>query len=263
MNSMNSFPSTPKDFLELAVEQGTPRYLYQYRSKDKALRFLKSMQLYFATASEFNDPYDCNLELVNDSTEEDWLRFFQGTGLMQPAECKLHARRMMFHPDEGIRYIEDAIRRQQKKTGILCLTTKNNDNLMWAHYADSHQGICIQYDILQDPVPFFFPKKVDYDTHTIRFNYIKDQAPATEALFHKHSDWAYEEEYRIVKISTHGLCPVSPLAVREIIFGCKMLPEDRQEIIDLCRNKGYRHIHFAEVQKGKDYQLSIQPLGLP
>ncbi|MEI0566419.1 tetratricopeptide repeat protein [Brachyspira pulli] len=30
---------------------------------------------------------------------------------------------------------------------VACLTTHNDNTLMWSHYADKHQGICIEYDI--------------------------------------------------------------------------------------------------------------------
>lgn len=249
--------------LRQAVAQGsTPQFLYKYRSKDSVLKLLENAQLYFATKAEFNDPYECDLELINDSTFEDWVAYFKSTGLMRSEEISNYAKRMMRHPDEALRYVQNSIERQQQETGIFCLTSINNNNLMWAHYADGHKGICIQFDILQDTQAFFFPKKVCYDDEFIRFNYIKNQAPATEALFHKNSSWAYENEYRIININKHGLMPIKPTAIRQIIFGCKMSSTDRNQIVKLCVDKGYNHISFLEAIPCKDYNILIRPFNI-
>jgi hypothetical protein len=37
---------------------------------------------------------------------------------------------------------------------MTCMTETNNNNLMWSHYADSHQGFCVEYDfrlLKEDP----------------------------------------------------------------------------------------------------------------
>lgn len=41
---------------------------------------------------------------------------------------------------EDYNYLLDSIK-------VGCLTTKNDNTLMWSHYADKHRGICIEYDI--------------------------------------------------------------------------------------------------------------------
>jgi len=34
-----------------------------------------------------------------------------------------------------------------KKIGIFSLSKKYDDELLWAHYANSHKGFCIEYDL--------------------------------------------------------------------------------------------------------------------
>lgn len=103
--------------LRQAVAQGsTPQFLYKYRSKDLALKLLNNAQLYFSTKAEFNDPYDCELEL------EDWVAYFKSTGLMRSEEISNYAKRMMRHPDEALQHVQKSIEHQQQETGIFCLT---------------------------------------------------------------------------------------------------------------------------------------------
>lgn len=33
-----------------------------------------------------------------------------------------------------------------KKYGVFCASSDCNNELLWAHYADSHKGICIGFD---------------------------------------------------------------------------------------------------------------------
>ena len=34
--------------------------------------------------------------------------------------------------------------------GIACFTTKNDNTLLWSHYADEHQGICLEFDFYEE-----------------------------------------------------------------------------------------------------------------
>jgi len=43
--------------------------------------------------------------------------------------------------DEIREFYEDVLNRNE----IICLSGKWNDKLMWAHYADSHAGMCVEY----------------------------------------------------------------------------------------------------------------------
>ena len=38
---------------------------------------------------------------------------------------------------------------------FICLSSSNKINSLWTHYANNHDGICIEYDIKNCDVPFF------------------------------------------------------------------------------------------------------------
>lgn len=88
--------------------------------------------------------------------------------------------------------------------GMLCLSERQDDILMWAHYTNSHEGYVVEFD----PDHAFFNCKVsDIDElrHLRRVHY-SDQRPdlsvesATDmrAFLTKSSHWSYEAEWRIL-----------------------------------------------------------------
>lgn len=102
--------------------------------------------------------------------------------------------------------------------------------LSWAHYADAHRGIALGFD-----VP---------DRHLFEIKYVRnritppsdvDSSPkAMEALINKllcskHKEWAYEEEYRLVRplnncLSEDGkfFAPLNETTIlREVILGAR------------------------------------------
>jgi hypothetical protein len=62
---------------------------------------------------------------------------------------------------------------------------------MWAHYADSHKGICLGFEIAED-----YYKEVNYISEPLPF-----AGPSLETvnqmLYTKFDDWKYEGEVRI------------------------------------------------------------------
>ncbi len=114
--------------------------------------------------------------------------------------------------------------------GILSFTEDNNNPLMWAHYADNHQGVVIEFDFDQ---PFFmdslqeldgrksrfgkshlgdiyeFPQKVNYRREMPKFERPEFVNPDSITEFHwkkfnqsilfaKANDWIYEKEQRSI-----------------------------------------------------------------
>lgn len=105
-------------------------------------------------------------------------------------------------------YLEQIAKRINQSIGMLCLSERWNSTLMWSHYADSHQGFCVGFDITH---PFFANDyledggwgpigKVNYADHrrpvTLERVSIKE---VLALLTTKHIDWAYENEMRLIR----------------------------------------------------------------
>lgn len=179
-------------------------------------------------------------------TKEDWIAYYQRLGTTYE-KAKIIADVIMSDPQKACKTVSDAIEKQMNNTGILCLTPHNDNLLMWAHYADSHKGVCIEYDLQTDINAFCFPKKVEYSDDYMRFNYVKNHEHVTDCIFHKSSAWSYEDEYRIVRLGqVREAVEINSLAIKSICFGCKCPLPDINEIKTIIKEKGWTHIQLKQ-----------------
>lgn len=76
--------------------------------------------------------------------------------------------------------------------GLLCFCKGWKSPLMWGHYADKHQGLCLGFDVGDD-----FIKGVDYVGSRLPWPEGSIHDFVKKLLFFKFSQWRYEEEYRL------------------------------------------------------------------
>ncbi|WP_394199352.1 DUF2971 domain-containing protein [Litoreibacter albidus] len=103
--------------------------------------------------------------------------------------------------DKDVRAWAKELRRiVSQENGIISFSKSWKQPLMWAHYADSHKGIAIGFD-----VPDHLLFKIDYVKNRIKPHADVDHSQsAMEHLVHKllrtkHKEWSYEDEYRLVR----------------------------------------------------------------
>ncbi|GFE72354.1 hypothetical protein NTCA1_00030 [Novosphingobium sp. TCA1] len=114
------------------------------------------------------------------------------------------------------------------KQGVLSLSEKWDEPLLWSHYADQHRGICIEYDAAAANTSGL--GKVDYRApRALRANDLYqwkvngDAAARKRAydgyFFAKADDWEYEREWRDIAEQA-GLNP-SPFKISAIYIGMR------------------------------------------
>lgn len=126
-----------------------PSSIYKYYKLNES--FDKSRlygNVFFSSPLGFNDPYDCGLEIENNTND------------LLKIKDKIWLERKLieigFHNTEVNEVIDGLINndieivhrvrnRQLEKIGILCLTEVPDNILMWAYYTE-HQGYCVEYD---------------------------------------------------------------------------------------------------------------------
>lgn len=152
------------------------------------------------------------------------------------------------------------------KIGVLCLTDRPNNALMWGHYAKGHYGFVIEFD---ETHPFFdLKEKVKYSRRKPRRKAFKDLT-WTELFLTKSKDWQYEHEWRVVRrlaeakdIINHPQIgkiyrfEIPPECIKGIILGSKMSPE---VIMNLKANDArYASIKLSRAQiSDRTYNLNI------
>lgn len=144
----------------------------------------------------------------------------------------------------------------EEMIGILCLTESPDNLLMWAHYADSHQGFVVEFDA---DAPFFDQRKgADDEFRHLRKVIYSDRRPnlilsetdGFSPFVTKGLDWSYEAEWRMMlplSEASHviGEGPTGihlfgfPRSIiRSVIFGCRITEETKRDIAGVLRAVG-------------------------
>lgn len=149
----------------------------------------------------------------------------------------------------------------QSSVYAVCFTETNDNILMWSHYAQNHQGICIEYDfstleftskILNRLSP------VKYTNKLFDMEDYPDKNPiekTTLASLSKFDCWAYEKEWRIIShLKEEQRFQLNkPTA---IIFGTKTSDKHKEWISKICEERGIS-IKQAELDR-REYKLLIE-----
>jgi hypothetical protein len=123
-----------------------------------------------------------------------------------------------------------------RNRGLICFSQRCNNPVLWAHYADSHKGLCLGFDV-PDDLPF----TVSYINSPMKLKL--DQTTASQMLFTKYDHWAYEEEVRVwavldEKSGSHYFHKFGPqLLLTEIIVGAACSVSKGKVLDALARNQ--------------------------
>ena len=150
------------------------------------------------------------------------------------------------------------------KIGFYSLALSKNEfpdnELMWAHYANSHKGFCIAYDIKQ----LEFSEERPYNVNEMQVVY-KLNPPIIDILNILNKDflvkmfgtksniWEYENELRLI-YNGFGLKKYNPFSLKSVYFGLNMDEKYQKQIIDGLSN---RDINFYKMSMEKEsYKLT-------
>src|ERR1035437_8762048 len=138
-----------------------PLILYKYRdySNEYNRRTLFKFELFLASTSMFNDPYEGAIPFVydpQDLTPENIFLKMRELSIAEHPEwkesqiqeyCYEGQQKNLLQDETHIEKFNETNRADIDKTfGIISLTPKPLNYLMWSHYADSHRGFCIGFD---------------------------------------------------------------------------------------------------------------------
>lgn len=243
------------------------RVLYKYVTPER-VDVLRDRRIRFAHPASFNDPFEAKpffrslleREIVQEVLQleetETILNFGnQITTLLESAELRNWAW-------------------QAKTRGVVLLSlSEQRDNLlMWAHYANDHQGFVLGLDIEH---PSFATRKDGIARHAAKVEYARTR-PARPSLAElsvgqffatKSDDWSYEKEWRLFDGAVHAdhvladenilLFDFSPEAIREVIVGCRATDDFKKTIREYLEHPAYRHVQMkAAVLDEHEYRLN-------
>ncbi|MGD0886417.1 MAG: DUF2971 domain-containing protein [Thermodesulfovibrionales bacterium] len=265
------------------VQKDIP-FLYRYRRNSEEMEnLIAENKLYFYPPTALNDPFDSKLRFsYNDCKEEDFR-------IINEMICR---RRMPNSSEEEIQqeverprsnymdpkwqyefreFSKDLLQSSIDKIGLLSLTKKCDDILMWSHYADGHKGLCLEFS-KQVIDANYYCGKVTYSNDYLSFKEFNKAMDATHEdnyivmgeclLFRKSKHWDYECEWRIIypdRIEPGGnrLLDYPPQMLTGIIFGCEMSEDDKKTIREMIRKRTHKTRLFQARKKDDEFALDI------
>ena len=132
---------------------------------------------------------------------------------------------------------------------IYSVSSQCTGNLLWAHYASSHKGFCIELAFHENEQPLKMTYQEDIASIDI-LDFLKHDlgldssnelgVKIRDALLVKLKAWHYESEYRWIASNSMGRVPkgkkcirihYDPQKVKSIIFGCRMQADVKNYIV--------------------------------
>jgi DUF2971 family protein len=236
-----------------------PPKLYKYRAvNDYSLRILTHDELYYGNYRSLNDPFELAFEVE--------IGYRADSNKITPQLIERGKKAIKAN-------IESCI---QADLGLLSLTEKNDEILMWSHYAEGHTGFCLEFDsCIFDPELL---KQVTYSNDVYKVHCRVDQkeqgiivpVDTDEYLIGicntKKTDWQYEKEWRDVRKQS-GVYKFDPSGLTGLIFAYKTEEEKKDMIFKSLAERRRRlggvpsvHIYEARLRTGQ-YGLEIADLG--
>jgi hypothetical protein len=252
-----------------------PGKLYKYLSlkgekRKWTARIFMHSELYFAAPDQINDPFEFQFNLSFEGTETQrrvwWVRNLQrerpGLSGRDASRMAIDHLRILDQQDpvwraEAERKVREGVR---ARLAVLSLSEVRDSTLMWAHYADSHSGICIEFSASSN-TPFFANTcRVEYSNAVpVLSHYAHSSNEILRASrLTKDRGWSYEREGRSVEIE-RGRCakqfPVEHLTA--VILGARISPSDEM----LVRGWVTEHVPHARIERAQTsshvYEIEI------
>lgn len=253
---------------------------------------LENRMICFSTPQQLNDPFELNPHIEGVVTQEtcnssikDEVAKLRGEYSRLPRNSR---RKMTF--DDFARQVSDFAHKELTsevklgmakkakviidkelvgKIGILSLTERPDNLLMWAHYADSHQGFVIEFD---PESSFFNQRRSSFDEFgylrevkysEARPSLILEEVEDISPYLTKGNVWKSECEWRMMLPihmrnkqlpCGHNLFSFPPLAIKRIILGCRTTDVTKKIVKEVIKNNpDFMHVKLMNASIDQEH----------
>lgn len=253
-------------------------YAPKYKNTDN-LSFYSEGSIYFQKPMKFNDPWDCKAPPITIPRHINLLKdiWFNMTKKLNPAlqetgwqniEKKLtrYQTKQLFD-----KYFKEVFENPRSRIGIFSLSFVPDCELMWSHYASSHSGYMLHFQIDTDqyssdpslkdigiPIPVIYKSKreiwkiEDYFTDKVRhFN---------DLIRFKSNAWKYECELRLLNVDKCGFIKTPSNWLKSIIIGIETDTKLREKLKEI--GNALNISVLSSVMNKKEYKIDIPGLGI-
>lgn len=240
---------------------------------------LLKREIFFPSPTDLNDPFDCSprIDLGGDPDHirrkaADLLAEIAGNRGVRITPSDRKSKKF----EREVSNLVEQLRSEQfrgqaladsvgKKTGIYCMSKKNDSILQWSYYGGGHGGVCLEFTVPQNaPAPFDQVVPIEYvsDRQSVDlFDVIdrKDRGFLWQMVRRKYRDWDHEQEVRAFAPAP-GLRIFAPEFLTGIIFGSRACGDHIQWTREHVEKGGLKVNYFRAVQSYSHFALDIQPL---
>ncbi|MEB2780012.1 DUF2971 domain-containing protein [Algoriphagus sp. C2-6-M1] len=217
-----------------------PKALYKYHSINRNLiKLLRNNSLWAGSASNLNDPYDCDFEMSREFLKE---TIFDKLSIAENGRDPKSPNNEDWFWD-GLASVlnEEQIKTFQRfsrqSIGICSFSSKPDSELMWSHYADSGKGICLEFDFSTND---YFKEKLIPIRYSNKVILAKNDLDRSKAYIKKRKAWGYEKEWRIIE--NVGTIPFNKTELVRVIFGPQVHKKCFEIVIKTLAKNGYTPI---------------------
>jgi hypothetical protein len=242
------------------MDDTLPDFFYKYSRVENVYKLLESKTLWFSSPKDFNDPFDCNINLIDFTPSEmDIVKLIN-----EKVEGNRSLRRKEIQKNKQNSYrIKKQMAEQFQEvfynSGVCCFSEVNDNMLMWSHYADNHKGICLKFSSTISDIATM-TAKVKYSENFEKVKYFSgDSYSIFHLVFSKFDNWSYEKEIRAFRLFHNGKVEFEIQHLEEIIFGCKMEKKEIENIKNITQKLGYFHIKFRQaIKTNSSFKINIK-----
>ncbi|MBL4668263.1 MAG: DUF2971 domain-containing protein [Flavobacteriales bacterium] len=230
--------------------------LYKYRGsqneEDFERDFFSIEKNYFwaASSEKLNDP--CETMTNSD-------KFIKQTGFI--------SKLMGVKSEKDLNFLHENYRNVlsfDKKMGIYSLSQNYNDELLWAHYGNSHRGFCIEYDFNRLIESYSLNNAYNFQ---VKYNDKITEIGVSDAVLNKNNRlimkmsgykskrWEYENEYRIIT-NNFGEHHYYYNAVKSIYFGLRISDFHKTEIMNRLKGRGIKYYQIEQIKNTYKFEKS-------
>lgn len=249
-------------------------------------RLLRKNEIYLSSRRRFNDPFDMNPVFKADWTTDGIRRHIEAilanpTASSAGTDLVVKLLQVSGRPSKEVVSVQNIRSLKQKfpeymnnlldKVGVCCFTEELQNSLLWAHYAASYTGICIELRATGDTghpfcncmrVHYTEQRPTIYGSQTGAFGtvygrnwkYIAQYGFCTKSI-----DWAVEKEWRLWlpdRASTYQTLPAD--SVRSIFLGPLIPSATSKMVVDWVRGSKQNVKVFRTKLSNMEFKVEIE-----
>jgi hypothetical protein len=262
--------------------------LFKYLPPERGLRVLAECELMVTPPRYLNDPFECSPVIKCKDPEAHASRrideimgspeFFERHRTHFPGltfedfQRGLHENRsqlleqLVAGTPAVDSHIQDLVQEiVSKNFGVICFAADGLHQMMWAHYALSHEGLVIEFRPTHQlfSEPSFF--EIEYSDERVVFD-ASNPAERDEAkrfLRRKGLRWSSERESRLIvelaKKTVHNLpegcryfIPIGPEIVVSVTLGLRATNETQDTVIELLQAPHFENVGLFKIRKNTE-----------